>query len=41
MAYINKLPDHDKKAKLTDLTMENENIHSMRDAKDIVDLESS
>ena len=38
-AFINKLPDHDKKAKLTDLTMDDHH-HSTR-MRNVDDLEAS
>ncbi|CDW84081.1 arf-like gtpase [Stylonychia lemnae] len=40
-AYVTKLPDHDKRAKLTDLTMEDQDPRSSRNGKEIIDLESS
>ena len=39
VSYVNTLPDHDKKAKLTDLTMEDQHLGSMRGS--MADLEVS
>lgn len=39
-AYITKLPDHDRKANLTDLTIDENGMASTRkDIKNIIDLE--
>lgn len=41
-AYITKLPDHDRKANLTDLTIDENGMESSRNKiKNMVDLESA